>query len=310
MSSTHYQLPDETLLHVCGADAWTFLQGQLTCDLREVAAGRAAPGVYCSPQGRVLADFLVLQLGQEHYVLRLRRSIAESTKTRLDKYAVFSKVSLSLSGDWSVSACWGEDSAHVIAALGLPVPSGRYGLSHDKQKLWAVQVDTAACQYEIYQHSESTAPAPTTGRPDSWYLLEQQRGMARIEPKTVDEFVPQALSYDLAGFISFNKGCYTGQEVVARLHYKGTPKRRLYLAEVTASAAPEPGDKLFLTAGGRQVGEVVNMTAIAGKRWQLLVSIAKTAIDSDTVQLGEQSEAPRLTLSPPPFGIGDKPEAN
>ncbi len=299
-------LSSETLLHIIGADAPTFLQGQMTCDLRDVAIDRALPGVYCSAQGRVLADFLLVQLGPEHYALRLRHSIAEVTRERLSKYAVFSKVELALDDRWSVSACWGESAATTIGA-NFPMLSGqRYSCTNSDGNLCVVQLDEAGEQYEIYHAGGARNPWPADAIhevPERWCQLEQARGIARIEQPIVEQFVPQALSYDLAGFISFKKGCYTGQEVVARLHYKGTSKRRLYLARVVTDEHPRPGDKLFSASGERAIGDVINATLDTGHQWHLLVSLTTAATNTGSLHMAAKN-GPELSLYPPPFGLG------
>ncbi len=301
-------LPDETLLHIAGPDAATFLQGQLTCDVRQVSLERAVPGLYCSPQGRVLADFILLQLGTDHYALRLRRSIVEATVQQLAKYAVFSKVEVRPDPAWSVSACWGADAAAALTSLGPTLPGERYQ-STLIDGACLVQVDENQQQYEIYRHSDSTSQLPEHGTPSSpatWYAQEQARGIARIEPAHIGEFVPQALSYDLAGYISFSKGCYTGQEVIARLHYKGTPKRRLYCASASAGEPPPIGSKVLAAFSTRPVGEVINVVADSNGTIGVLASIATAGVageDALTTETGME-----LSITAPPYGTGDSAE--
>jgi folate-binding Fe-S cluster repair protein YgfZ len=101
-------LAREGLLHISGPDSLTFLQGQTTCDTRDVSPSRAVPGVYCTPKGRTVADFLLVAMAEEHFVLRMRQDIVPNAATVLGKYIVFSKAELDPANDtWQVAACWG-----------------------------------------------------------------------------------------------------------------------------------------------------------------------------------------------------------
>ena len=129
---------------------------------------------------------------------------------------------------------------------------------------------------------------------DEWHALQIVNGFARIEAATMTEFVPQTLNYDLTGHISFDKGCYTGQEVVARLHYRGTPKRRTYLAELPQLANTSPGAEVYSASATQSVGNIVNAITTQDKTLALVTSTVTAANslrlnnpDGDLLTLGE-----------------------
>jgi len=315
LSCYYTALPDESLLHLQGPDALTFLQGQLTCDTRRLEPGRALPGLYCTVQGRVICDFLLCSLAPEHLALRLRRDIWVVSTATLAKYIVFSRAELATEReDWAVSACWGEDAAAVLKAEFGQIPDTRYGASRGAGYV-IVQVDDAGNQFEcLLQQGVEPGPGErlrarcTAGSESQWRALQIAAGVARIEATTSGEYVPQMLNYDLTGHISFNKGCYTGQEVVARLHYRGKPKRRLYLARLagvaTADQRPAPGDPLYGADDTRAIGNIVNLAVDENEGTVMLVTTTAEGL-AGGLHLGG-SEGPALAVTRPPYPL---PEA-
>ena len=278
MSSHYATLTDEALLHITGPQALTFLQGQTTCDTRRLDESHALPGAYCTPQGRVVCDFLLCQLAPGHYALRMRREIRGDAAAVFGKYILFSRAELDAEEDgWRVTACWGEGAATQLQSIFGGAPRERYG-THCGEGFVLVQLDAEGHQFECYlDHTHSPGwlkqleAALQAGDPSTWQAMQIGRGIARIEAATVEAFVPQMLNYDLTGHVSFKKGCYTGQEVIARLHYRGQAKRRLYLARMESSPAseapragtpqagiPQAGMPLFNAGEERPVGTVVN----------------------------------------------------
>jgi folate-binding protein YgfZ len=296
-------LERDALLHIVGPDALTFLQGQTTCDTRTVDTSHAIPGLHCTPQGRVLADFLLLLLDEDHVALRLRRDILDVTAASLGKYIVFSKAELASDAQgWSVHACWGEDAAAALETVLGQAPDGLYRIvSGPGYRI--VQVDEQRQAFECLLDDDSALAAGLAAacKPAEEVLWEAgaiRRGLARIEAATSGEFVPQMLNYDLTGHISFNKGCYTGQEVVARLHYRGKPKRRAYIADFPG-AAPAPGTELFLADQAQNAGQVINAAATGDGNATVLVTATEEAVNRG-LAIAQPGPA-ELSLSAPPY---------
>ena len=299
----HYApLEQEALLHIAGSDSLTFLQGQTTCDTRKLDPGHALPGAYCTPQGRVVCDFLLGQLAEDHYAMRLRRDIRASSSATFGKYIIFSKATLDAErDDWQILACWGPDAAQALGKIFGTLPTERWAASSGDGFV-IVQVDDNGEQFECYIDGNSRPEV--TGQLDEtmqlsdeaqWQASQIASGIGRIEATTVEEFIPQMLNYDLTGHISFSKGCYTGQEVVARLHYRGKPKRRMSLAEWPGSEAVSAGTPLFSAGTDQSVGNVVNSAVNDGRAVGLVVATATGvenglhlgAIDGPILSIGE-----------------------
>lgn len=314
--SHHYSvqyanLEQEALLHITGPDALSFLQGQVTCDTRKLGAQCVLPGLYCTPQGRVIGDFLLCQLAPDHLVLRLRSGIRAACTAALSKYIVFSKATLEAEcDDWQVLACWGKDASAALETVFGVAPQSKYDACASDHFL-LLQLDELGQQFECYvnrnQGAELLERMHTNLRPSTqvaWQALQVASGVGRIEPQTSAEFIPQMLNYDLTGYISFNKGCYTGQEVVARMHYRGKSKRRLYLGSLSAEetppdGAPEAGTRVYSNSKEQSVGAIVNSAVSSDD--QILVLVTATAEGvTEGLRLGSQ-QGPLLALGELPY---------
>ncbi|WP_205743061.1 YgfZ/GcvT domain-containing protein [Halioglobus maricola] len=303
--SAHYALLEqETLLHINGPDTLTFLQGQTTCDSSVITADQAAAGAYCTPKGRMVCDFVLGQLGPEHYALRLRSSVAPATVSTLGKYIVFSKADInSERKDWQVVALWGSGVASALAALGMTPPGERYQASSDDGYV-LIQLDEAGNFFEAWidmeqhaDHFEALQDALEESSADTWNSLQICAGLGRVEGATSEDFLPQDLNYDITGHVNFTKGCYTGQEIVARLHYRGKAKRRAYPVALNNTEALAAGTPLFNEGGSQSVGSVVN-SARDGERTVCLVSATSNGlaqglrVDGDEGPVMEPLELP------------------
>ena len=300
----HYApLPGEALLHITGPDTLTFLQGQTTCDTTALSAERAVAGVYCTPKGRVVCDFLLTLLGEEHYALRMRRAIRSNAATVFGKYIIFSKATIDAErDDWLVLGVWGEDASALILDTFGEVPAGRYdAISGDGYCL--VQVDGGdrfECHYDPARAAtliDTLQSKSEAASEEQWRAAEIQQGIARMDEGLVDEFVPQTLNYDITGHISFTKGCYTGQEVVARLHYRGTPKRRSFIAHLPKGTQTSPMQDIYADEGGNSIGDIVNAEDF-GDETIALVAITTASTDSSLHLGGDNSEPLSLHALP------------
>lgn len=308
MNAHFASLPGEALLYIAGPDTLTFLQGQTTCDTRQVNAAQAVPGAYCTPQGRMVCDFLLAQLGDTAFGLRMRRDLLDAAATTFGKYIVFSRAELAPDrDDWQVYGCWGTDAAAALAqALG-EVPAQAYGVAAGNGTR-VLQLDDAGEFFELWINREQgdaceAALAAHLQESDEqdWRATQIRAARGRLEGPTSGLFLPQDLNYDRIGLVNFRKGCYTGQEIVARLHYRGTPKRRSYPARLEA-APPTAGEALFTAESSQSIGNVVN-AASDGEGCLVLACVASSAVDQ-TLHVGSQ-DGPALTLMAPPYPLAD-----
>ena len=304
----HYSgLEQDALLHISGPDALKFLQGQTTCDTRHVTPALAAPGAFCTPQGRVVCDFLLCQLGPEHFAMRLRRGIRASSSAAFGKYIIFSKAKLDESrDDWAVYAMWGPDAAIALGEIFGEVPTRQFATTGNSAVVM-VQTDEQGQQFECYLRSSASSAGLARmealmqrASESEWQVLQITNGIARIEHSTVAEFVPQVLNYDRTGYINFKKGCYTGQEVVARLHYLGKAKRRMYVAQLAPAVACVAGEAVYDAVSGQNVGTIVNCCTVGAISHVLVAATEAGTLNG--LRLAA-ADGPLLTLGTLPYAL-------
>lgn len=245
-------------LVVCsGDDATEFLHKQFTSDVRRLAAGSAQPAAWCSAKGRMLANFLLLR-DESGYALRLAADLAETVAKRLRIYVMRAKVKVDADGARVLLGLAGPQAEAALAAAGLPLPAADLGVASCAGG-WVLRRE-AAGRTQRYEIALDAALAPavwqalaSVARPVGgtvWRGLEIRSGWPQLYAATSEEFVPQMADFDRIGGVNFQKGCYPGQEVVARARYLGKVKRHLY--RVQAALPLVPGDSLWPPAAGEQ----------------------------------------------------------
>ena len=280
-------LSHEGVLAVRGADAGKFLQGQLTCNLDYLNEQRASLGARCTQKGRMQSSFRILLQG-DGVLMAMATELLEPQLADLKKYAVFSKSKLT-----DESAAWVRfgivQGDSVLAGLGLELPADTDSVvrhddliavrvSPDRAELWVPADQTDAVKGQL-----SAVLAP--GNLNQWLLGQIRAGIGQVMPATRELFIPQMLNLQAVGGVSFKKGCYTGQEIVARMQYLGKLKRRLYRLSLPAGELPEPGTPLFSPSHGSSIGEVV-IAAHAERNIELLAVLQAEAAEGGDIHLG------------------------
>jgi folate-binding protein YgfZ len=214
------------LLSVTGADAREFLHAQLTSDIQNLAPERAALAGWCSAKGRLLATFLVIPSPQG-YLLQLARDLAPAVAKRLSMFVLRSKVKIADESDaWAQFGIWNteQDLARIE---------------------WKDQVASVPVGEKRVLRLEPAASASLTCGTDeeTWYLQEIRAGRPLITAATQDQFVPQMVNLETLGGVDFRKGCYPGQEIVARLQYRGQVKRRMVRLPAPQGTRLQPGQE-------------------------------------------------------------------
>jgi len=283
------------LLQFSGADAMEFLQGQLTCDLRQVTPGSAQYGGYCSPQGRLLATF-VLVLLPKGYLMLLPADLAEAVMLRLRKFVLRSRVTIEADREMRAVGIGGPKAASVLAAVVGEPPRVPLELVHYPAatlvRLPGPAFLALAPAAEMGPLWAALAGAARPAGSAAWDWLQVRAGIPSITAATQDQFIPQMVGLDALGAISFDKGCYPGQEIVARTHYLGEVKRRLVRGQADADA--RPGDALV--ADGQARGTVVNAAPSPAGGCEFL-AVVQAAVADQSLRLREASgPVVRLTL--------------
>jgi len=296
-------LSHEGVLAVRGADASKFLQGQLTCNLNYLSDTQASLGARCTQKGRMQSSFRILLEG-DGVLMAMATELLEPQLADLKKYAVFSKSKLT-----DESAVWVrfglEHADAALISLGLELPADTDSVvrndgliairvSPERAELWV-----AADRADAIKGKLSAQLAE--GNLNQWLLGQIRAGIGQVMPSTRELFIPQMLNLQAVGGVSFKKGCYTGQEIVARMQYLGKLKRRLYRLTLDASELPEPGTPLFSPTHGSSIGEVV-LAATAEQNIELLAVLQAEAAEAGDIHLGAL-EGPALHLLDLPYQL-------
>lgn len=283
--SRFHPLPGLGVVTLRGPDALSFLQGQVTADLRLIAPGHSSAAAWCSPQGRVIALLQVTPL-DDGLLCVLPRELAGPVAARMARFVMRAKVTIAdESGALAVTGVTDADEALQGPAAGnvaLRLPAGR--------SLLVAPAD----------RQEALAGAGSTGTEAAWESLCVALGEPAVYAATSESWVPQMLNLDLLGAVSFSKGCYPGQEIVARTQNLGRIKRRLFRYRVSGDTLPAPGQALCL--GQARVGEVVRAARDQGSAMLLAV----VGLESAGVGLTLEDGAAACSPEPLPYAV---PEA-
>jgi folate-binding protein YgfZ len=307
MTAAFYSpLTDYGLLCFSGADAQTFLQGQVSCDVAALNPAQATYGSYSTAKGRMLASFLLWRIGAD-YFMQLPRVLCEPIRKRLSMYILRAKVqAVDVSDTFTLIGVAGAQAETAVRAAfsQMPAPMALAEIEGG----WVLRLDTT--RFEIIAPAEQTARlqsalSPHATATDSifWDLATIHAGVPVITPATQEQFVPQMANLDLIGGVSFSKGCYPGQEIVARMHYLGKLKQRMVLAHVDGAVPPQAGDKLFSAdLGGQSGGMVVNSAPAPGGGHDLLAVVQTSTFSANGLHLGSLTgPALQMLTMPYPF---------
>lgn len=298
-STTCVALDDIGYLHVHGADATKFLHAQFTNDLAAMTVGEAQYSGYCTAKGRLLAFMLIVKSADDDYLLITPREICSSILPRLRMYVMRDDVQLEeMPGDRAVFGILGEPSD-----CGLPAADGEMRASFDVHTC-TIMLDPAAGRHLVITDPGSLAGAGCqAGDAALWYAHEIKQGIPRIGAATMEAFVPQMVNLDLIGAVNFKKGCYPGQEVVARVHYLGKTKQRMFLLESDTAQDIVPGTPVFAADDADKAAGTV-VSAARTTSGQLLLAVLQTTrvADHDELHVADIGGAP-LSLRQLPYAI-------
>lgn len=286
-------LSQSGLLAVRGKDTEAFLQGQFTNDVVHLDAAHSQLNGYCSPKGRLLANFRIWR-DTEGFVLSLPRVMLETVTKRLQMFIMRSAVTLEdVSERWVRIGVSGPNAAAELGATIADLPADADGLVRAGEYT-VMRLPGIHARYEVHGPQNAMQKlwdmlnvrcAPVGGA--AWGLLDILAGVPVILPETADAFVPQMVNYQLVGGVSFKKGCYPGQEVVARMQYLGKLKRQMYLARLAGDAAPKPGDDVYSPDDPEQsAGKIVNAQPHPDGGHMVLAVIQIASRDAGAVHLG------------------------
>jgi hypothetical protein len=295
-----------TTLGFAGADAEAFLQGQISCDVQGLDTVHATLGCYCTPQGRMLANFVLWRDGND-LRMALSADIAGSIQKRLRMFVLRSKVEISISdADPVLIGVAGPAGARALTDMIGAAPADPMRL-HSRDGATAIRLTGE--RFLVAVRSQDAAmlwrglartlePVGTA----AWQWLDIVAGMPLVTGPTQDQFVPQMANLERLGGISFHKGCYAGQEVIARAQYRGKVKRRMYLAHIAVAIA-KAGDRVVWGDASEPAGGVVVNAAPSPEGGSDVLAVLQSAsTDAGPLRL-HAPDGPMLELRTLPYGI-------
>ena len=299
------RLADWGVIRAFGDDAAKFLHGQLTQDVEHLPAGQARLAGFCSANGRLMVSFVIWRSQPGEVLMACSADLLPAVLKRLSMFVLRARCKLSdASAEWPL---WGLAGGSAITALGDAAPAAVWGQSAIGAgavvRLPDAVIDGVAVP-RLLQAGTQPPPLPALVV-DAWRAYEVHSGVARIVAATLEQFVPQMVNLELVGGVNFQKGCFPGQEVVARSQYRGTLKRRSVV--VASAALLTPGMEIFHTADPDQpAGMVVLAGALPGREAVALVEVKLAALDSGALHAGAV-DGPRLQPGALPYAFPTEP---
>lgn len=305
VTEQNYLIPlNQGLIQIQGPDSAKFLQGQVTCDVRDLSAKTTRLGAQCNVKGRMLLCFRALQSDSERILLRINAGLVEKGLASLGKYIVFSKAKLAdQSQFYRHLGIIGPEASRIINDIfSIEISNNDDWDSAGESLIIRLDESRYECWIPATNAEEiwNSLDAKTRSAGQNlWDLMNIRAGVGDITPNTFETFTPQAINFQLVNGINFRKGCYTGQEIVARLHYRGTLKRHMYrFGFADATQLPLPGSELR-NAEGKVVGEVILAARCGTHKGELLASV----VDDERVAIYLANNTQKLSLLSLPYAI-------
>jgi len=302
-------LTHQRSISVLGPDAEKFLQGQLTCDMREVSANGSRLGAHCTIKGSMIALYRLIAV-EGGFLLRLHHEAFDLGLQTLKKYIMFSKAeAVDESENWLGFGLLGPGADALVEqllegnplevdctvktgnliAVKVPVADSEPG---NRYELWVPAEDAEA----VLKKLTDRAPLGTT---NDWLLTEVDAGIPEVDAHTQETFIPQMTNLQALKGVSFTKGCYTGQEIVTRLQHRGKLNKPMYLLSAETDTLPTSGDAIN-TATKDNIGQIVSVARADQNTVHLLAVITKSQADEHPLALADGTP---LTLRPLPYEL-------
>lgn len=269
MNSYQTHLSSLAIIEVSGSDASSFLQGQFTSDLSETDDHQSTLSAWCNAQGRVITTFLVFR-DKDRYLLLLPDTLIDSVCQRLKMFVLRSRVVISKQTQYACIGLSGPQATTIVATLDKPNVFTTKIAGTDTDRVILI---VPAELLEELQTRLGTEGVQSVA-PGLWQQEDIDTGIPWLNPPTSGEFLPQELSLENIGALSYNKGCYPGQEIIARLHFRGRVKRSLCAGQIASgTSVPGPGTRLFSATGSITTGIVISIARVSDTHVRLLAVI-------------------------------------
>lgn len=303
-------LSQHGLLIAKGDDVTAFLQGQFTIDVGRLTPDHSRLAGYCSPKGRLLACLRVFRHDDDWY-LRQPAELTEALHRRLGLFVLRAAVTLRDIGTERVGiGLSGPNTPRLLAAMPGSTPGAVDAVIH-KDEFSLIRIPGVQPRFELYGPVDAMQPVwqhlAGQARPagsDAWTLTGIRAGVPEVHPATQDAFVPQMANLDLLGGIDFDKGCYVGQEIIARTRYLGRLKRRMYRVHIDGDRRPEAGTELFAPElrGEQPVGQIVEAVPDPDGGFEALAVVVIECAQEGLIRCGGP-EGPGIRFETLPYEI-------
>ena len=302
-------LDDWAVARIKGPDAEKYLQGQVTADVTQLSPSQHVLCAHCDAKGKMWSNLRLFH-DTEGFAWILRRSVRDNQLTELKKYAVFSKVTIAADEQSTLLGLAGQGARAALASLFEQLPDAQNTVVQDGDNalLWFstpeerfLLVLTPACAEEVVEKLGKQAQCNDS---QQWLALDIEAGLPIIDSANSDQLLPQATNLQALEGISFKKGCYTGQEMVARAKFRGANKRALWSFAGQASRVPEAGEDLELQLGAnwRRTGTVLAAVQLADDQvW--MQAVLNNDLDENTVVRVRDDETGTLKIMPLPYSL-------
>lgn len=266
------------LLKVSGEDSEKFLQGQLTCDLENLPSHNWVLGAACNSRGRVYSSFRILRT-DDTFTMALQMGILPITQSTLQKYIPFYKAEMQdASSEYKRFGLWGNEVRALLEEIVGPLP--KPGSAADFEKALILNLGGNLHRFEFWCPKVQNLPEGLTSQlqeKDSvlWRELDHDHGIFMIDEGDVEQYTPEEAGMDVANFVSFEKGCYTGQEIVARMHYKGKGLKRLHQVSFTSDTPLTSA--ILVNSEGKVLDTLTNIIHLDGNVQKAFATLKTSA---------------------------------
>lgn len=294
---------------VAGADATEFMQGQFTNDVKLVDSEHSQLSAFCNNKGRMIANFRLFN-HQQNYFFSLKSDLVEKSISHLQNYILRAEVAIQDVSEQLIHlGVSGENAIKLLSPFMENINQEIDGISHNAEYIF-IRAAGNKPRYEIFcdvQHAKTLWQKISTQaevvNSKSWDFLNIQAGLPFIDSSSSEEFVPQMTNMELINGVSFTKGCFTGQEIVARMHYLGKLKKRCYKVHIETESEPANGDKLFAenARAGQNTGALIATEKNPDSGYDALAVIQIADIESNLFL--NDADGPAVTVKQLPYSF-------
>ena len=301
------------LIHATGEEVGSFLYGQFTNDLKQVTTHLSQLSSYCNPKGRMLSIFRLFKRDEDYFLI-LPRDVLEMTLRKLTLFKLRAKVDLfDKSGQFALLGVAGPETETVLRCMNIEIPRNENECIQEDELTMirlpgegtrVLFMSTPDKAVSLWVQLSEKLPVMTSRL---WEMHDIYSGIPQITANTTETFTPQMTNLEIINGVSFTKGCYPGQEVVARTHYLGKPSRRMYRATIKTNHAPEPGTNIFsLEKGSQAVGKVV-MSQMASNDDACALVVLRTELQNDRNLHIESTTGAPVSIQALPYSLEPNP---